>query len=256
METIKKIRSDFIMDPAKPMRVDLDKDALWELAESIKKDGLINPITVRPKGDHYEVVAGHRRFKACQIAGIVEISCVVRELNDSQMFEIMAAENLERKDVSPLEEALFIFRLSDELKYTVADIAKKLNRSETWVQDRLAIIDYPEYMQIAIEDGTLKLGVAQYLARINDDAYCKQFVDSAVKNGMSVLQARFLATQYEMGILVPSETILPSNEELQGGEQVSVRAMCVRCGKIAVDPNLQSVFIHKDCPLDDVVASE
>lgn len=254
LEDIKKIRSDFITDPAVPMRVELDKEKLWELAESIKMQGLINPITVRPVGDKFEVVAGHRRFKACQIVGIVEISCVVRELTDNQVFDIMAAENLERQDVDPVEEALFLYRLSNSGKVSVVDLARRMNRSIPWVESRLSIIDYPEYMQIALSAGTLKLGVAENLAGIIDDVYRRQYVDSAIKNGMSVLQSRYLKTQFDMGILIPSESFMPKDDELGMHEPALVRAPCARCGGIAVEPNLKNVFIHVDCPIDSVSA--
>ena len=95
-EVVQEIMSDLIDDPVAPMRSDLNRDALFELADNIKQNGLINPITVRPAGARFEVVAGHRRFAACKIAGKIRIACVVRELTDDEVFAVMAAENLER----------------------------------------------------------------------------------------------------------------------------------------------------------------
>lgn len=247
-EIIKKLRSDLITDPAQPMRLELEKDALWELAESIKVQGLINPITVRAVGDKYEVVAGHRRFKACQIAGVVEISCVIRELSDAQVFEIMAAENIERKDVDAVEESIFISRMINDLNLSADEVAQKLNRSRLWVNDRLAILDYPDYMLSVIRSGELKLGVAKHLGTIADDLYRKQFVDSAVKNGMSVSQAKFLEAQWEMGILRPGIEIMPLPDTPENQEKLKARAVCAACGTLAVEPNLRNVFIHHECP--------
>lgn len=249
MENIKSIRSDLISDPANPMRVELDRDKLFELSESIKSQGLINPITVRPVADRYEVVAGHRRFAACKIAGVIEISCVVRDLSDDQVFEIMAAENLERVDVDPVEEAIFISRLLNKQGATVADIARRLNRSTQWVDDRLGILEYPDYMVDYVATGALKLGVAKYLAGIKDDVYQKNFCDSAVKNGMSVLQAKLLLSQWECGVLAPTVDFMPDNSELVDSERYRARAICAKCGTLAIEPNLKAVFIHGDCPL-------
>src|SRR5574343_2047869 len=105
---VQEIFSDRIDDPKEAMRTELDRDDLFDLAENIKQNGLINPITIRPMGDRYEVVAGHRRLSACKIAGIIKIPCVVRELDDTKTFEVMAAENLERADVDPVDEAIFL----------------------------------------------------------------------------------------------------------------------------------------------------
>lgn len=249
-DVVKKILSNQIIDPVMPMRVGLDRDALWELADSIRQNGLINPITVRPIGEKYEVVAGHRRFKACQIAGVIEIPCCVRDLDDLQVFDIMAAENLARKDVDVVEEAIFVSRLHKEKGLSISEVAQKLNRSVTWVESRLSIVDYPEYMQIPLASGELSLGVAEQLACINDDVYRQQFVDSAVKNGMSILQAKYLKTQYDLGILIPSSSFIPKDDELRDTEPIKVKAPCARCGGIAIEPNLKNVFIHVDCPED------
>lgn len=271
MENIKIIRSDMIDDPVVPMRVELDKDKLWELAESIKAQGLINPITVRPVVIHtplcvssnagpesnnhffctkkYEVVAGHRRFAACKIAGMVEITCVVRDLNDQQVFEVMAAENLERQDIDPVEEAIFISRLLEKKGATATDVARRLNRSVQWVDDRLDILGYPDYMLVSLATGELKIGVAKYLGAIGDDVYRKQFVDSAIKNGMSVLQAKLLLSQWELGVLRPTTDFMSEDMPLADPERYRARAICEKCGTIAIEPNLKAVFIHGDCPI-------
>lgn len=251
MSEVLEIYADRISDPENPMRSDIERETLFDLADSIKKEGLINPITVRPKGDGYEVVAGHRRFAACKIAGIVKIACVVKELNDEQAFSLMAHENLFRKDVDPVDEALFIGRLIHNMDMTIEKVAEKLNRSVQWVADRYEILTYPDYMVVVLKDGRLKLGVAKWLGQIEDDTYRKMFVDNAVNHGMSVRQAEYLFRQYELGLLTPSEKIMPSDIELPAGEPAKVKAICARCGQMAVDPNLRNVFIHKECPQNE-----
>jgi len=248
MENIKEISAELIDDPINPMRSGLDRDGIDELAESIKKQGLINPITVRPKGERFEVVAGHRRFAACIQARVLRIACVVRELTDEEVFGIMAAENLERQDVDPVDEAIFLGRLVHNLNWTIEQAAEKLNRSAAWVNDRLAILDYPDYMIEIVRDGRLKLGVAKWLAQIEDDVYRKMYVESAVNHGMSVRQAEYIFRQYEMGLLIPSDKIEAVASEAPVGSVVRARAICARCGKLAEDPNLKNVFIHVECP--------
>lgn len=247
-DIVQKISADKIQDPHDPMRTTIDRDKIWELSDSIKRQGLINPITVRPSGALFEVVAGHRRFMACKIAGLVQIPCVVRELNDNQAAEIMAAENLERVDIDPVEEAIFLGKLIGENLDKIAEYSKRLNRSEQWIRDRLEILEYPDYLVAHITTGAISLGCAHNLFRIKDDVYLRMYADSAAKAGMSVRQADFLANQYELGLLVPSETIIPPNSELSNNEPPKFKTPCAKCGSIAEEPNITNVFIHKQCP--------
>jgi len=229
------------------MRTDLDADTIKELSESIKRHGLINPITVRSTPKGYEVVAGHRRFKACQLIGLPEVPCIVKELNDIQVVEIMAAENLERLDVDPVDEALFIGKLINLPGMDIATVADKLNRSEVWVQERLDILDYPDYLVIALKEGKIKLGVAKWLGKIGEEVYRNMYVDSAIKNGMSVMQAQYAFRQYEVGVMPNLDQLDAAAKEALAGEPPKVRAICAKCGVVAEQPNLRMVWIHIDC---------
>lgn len=250
MENIQEIYSDQIDDPISPIRTDIDREKINELADSIKREGLINPITVRPKAGRFEVVAGHRRFMACKVAGMIKISCVVRELTNEQVCEIMMHENLYREDIDPVDEALFIGRLVEHLNLSVSEIAERMNRSQQWVCDRLEILDYPDYMVVLLKQGQLKLGVAKWLFQIDDNVYRKMYAESAVNHGMTVLQAEYLARQFKLGVLIPSEKIIPHDELAADKPPARPWAICARCGKIAEDPNLRNVFVHIECPLE------
>lgn len=254
MEQIKTLAISLITDPAAPMRSDIDYDKVRELSESIKAHGLINPITVRAVGEKYEVVAGHRRFKACQLLGLAEVAAFVRTLDEAEVAAIMAAENLERQDIDPVDEAMFVGRLLNLPGADIVSVAKRLNRSQQWVEDRLDILDYPDYLIGALKDGQIKLGVAKWLGRITEDTYRKMYVDSAVKNGMSVLQAEYAYNQFKVGAMPSVDTIMPPPSEIMTNDRPKARAVCARCNGVAIEPNLRSVWIHIDCPLDDVSA--
>ena len=191
IENIQEIFTDRIDDPSSPMRSELDRAALFELADNIKQNGLINPITVRPVGDRYEVVAGHRRLSACKIAGLIKLKCVVRELSDNEVFAIKAAENLERADVDPVDEANFIKAYITQTDQTISQVAKALRRSVAYVETRLMIGLMPDYMQTYIKHGDLKLGAALALVQITDDVRRHVWVDMAVRDGVSVAQAEY-----------------------------------------------------------------
>ena len=252
MDEIREIYADKIIDPVDPMRSDLDRDTIDELARSIKREGLINPITVRPAGDKFEVVAGHRRFRACMIAGEVKIQCMVKELTDEQVFEIRAHENLFREDVDPVDEAIYISKLIGEDDSKIKEVAERLNRSVQWVEDRLGIMFYPDYLVAAIKEKKISLGVAKWLGRIEDEVYRKMFIDRAIADGMPVWQAQYYFEQWNAGIYKNSADVLPPEPGSNPSLVRKVQVRCERCGTIAEDPNLQSVFIHRECPTEPV----
>jgi len=217
---VQEIFSDLIDDPKDAMRSALDRDGLFDLAENIKQNGLINPITVRPVGDRFEVVAGHRRLSACKISGKIKIPCVVRDLDDQKAFEVMAAENLERQDVDPVDEATFIANFIEKTGKSIAEVAKSLKRSEAWVQSRLEIGAMPDYMKDYIKIGSLKLGVALALVKIDNDRTHQVWVDLAVRDGASVAQAEYWLYDYERSKL-PGGTLSdePPSDFVAGASQ-------------------------------------
>ena len=240
-----------IIEPTDPMRSDMDQEKINDLAESIKKQGLINPITVRPVGKKYEIVAGHRRFKACLIAGIFVIPCVIREMTDAEVFSMRAHENLFRDDIDPVDEALYIGKLIGEDESKIPDVASSLNRSVQWVRDRLDILTYPDYFLPALKLGKIKLGVAKSLAQITDEIYCKMFFSNALRDGMTNWQADYYLAQWQNGVFKNSAEIRPASEIPHNVEPVVLKEVCEKCGKVAISPNLTTVFIHVECPPDE-----
>ena len=191
MDKIQEIFTDQIDDPIDSMRSELDREKLFDLADNIKQNGLINPITVRPVGDHFQVVAGHRRLNACKIAGLIKIQCVVRELDDNKTFEVMAAENLERADVDPVDEANFLTKYLNKTGKSIPEVAKSVRRSVSYIENRLVVGRMPDYMQNYLKTGQIKLGVALCLFQITNDARRHVWVDMAVRDGISVAQAEY-----------------------------------------------------------------
>lgn len=189
--TVQEIFTDLIDDPQDAMRSELDREGLFELAANIKQNGLINPITVRPVGARFEVVAGHRRLAASRIVGNIKIQCVVRELDDNKAFEVMAAENLERADVDPVDEAIFITKYMDKTGKSDKEVAASLKRSIAYVRSRLVVGEMPEYMQTYLKQGQLKLGVALVLMEITDEQTREVWTGLAVRDGANVAQAEY-----------------------------------------------------------------
>ncbi|MFA6161762.1 MAG: ParB/RepB/Spo0J family partition protein [Patescibacteria group bacterium] len=254
-ETQKTIKLELIDEPVSAMRTQIDPDAVRTLADSIRVDGLINPITVRPIAGRYQVVAGHRRLLACRQAPLYDVPCVVRDLTDEQVFNVMSAENLAREDVNPVDQAIHIARLIGEDASKIPDVAKRLHYSEQWVRDRLEILEYPDFMIPHIASGVLKLGVAQWLSQIKSEFWLAQYVNQAVTQGMSVTQARYLHDQSAMGLMPDPGDLPPPDNSPEAQERRLMRNECAACGQMAVEPNLQLVWIHRECPSKDVDAS-
>lgn len=207
-ELVQRIFADRIDEPTLAMRSEIPRDELWELAEDIKVNGLINPITVRPKGDRYEVVAGHRRFLACRIAGVLHIPCVVRDVKDDQLLGIMASENLARADVDPVDEAIFVARMMREKSMSLDQVAETVRRSRGWVEDRMIVGAMPDYMQRFIKTGEMKLGVALALVGIEPDEKRKVWCGLAVQDNITVAKAEYWKYQHTLGTL---PEIIPAN---------------------------------------------
>ena len=267
METIKEITTDQIDDPIDSMRSELDREALFQLADNIKQNGLINPITVRPidiqirdgveyrvvlgDGDtagskmRYEVVAGHRRLSACKIAGLIKIPCVVRYLDDKKKFEVMAAENIERADVDPVDEAIFIAKYLDKTGKDIQQVAKSLRRSVAYVESRLAVGSMPDYMQTYLKAGSLKLGSALALVQITDESIRRVWCEMAVRDGVSVAQAQYWLLGWQMNKL-PGGTYseLPQDGFVAGQSQ-PVMFECAIDGKKYDARFFKSVMIYE-----------
>jgi ParB family chromosome partitioning protein len=247
-DTITEILADQIIEPVEAMRSSFDRDKLFELSESIRSQGLINPITVRPVADKFEIVAGNRRFRACGMAGIVRIPCVVRTMTDYEVYSLRAHENLFRDDIDPVDEALYIGKLVGDDEAKISQVAKMLNRSTQWVEDRLGILQYPDYFLQPLKDGQIKLGVAKLLAQIEDETYRNMFFSNALRDGMAIWQAEYYLSQWKAGVFKSGAEILPPGEGDKPQPTGKVRQRCAKCGGMAEDPNLTNVFVHITCP--------
>lgn len=250
LDTLLEIYHDQITPPEEAMRQDMDRDELELLANSIKANGLLEPIILRWHNDRLEIVAGHRRFVANGMIGNSKIKCIVREMTDDEMMTQRAHENLIRSNIDPVEEAVYIAKLVGEDETKVPAVAKMLGYSESWVSDRLNILTYPDYFIGPLKAGKITLGVAKALAQIEDESYRKMFFDEAVRNGMRQWQADHVLNQYLEGVFKPGVDINPTDVIPETREKVIIRQRCAACGGIAETPNLESVFCHIKCPTE------
>ncbi|WP_442580847.1 ParB/RepB/Spo0J family partition protein [Mesorhizobium sp. ASY16-5R] len=181
-------------NPRNPRRAFGDAD-LTDLAQSIKEHGIVQPVVVRPAADaagRYEIIAGERRWRAAQRAGLTEIPVIVREVNDRTALELAIIENVQRTDLNPIEEAMGYQQLIDDHSYTQADLGQVIGKSRSHVANTLRLLKLPDDIRALLIDGALSAGHARTLVTAPDPAALARRI---VEDGLSVRQAEVLAQQ-------------------------------------------------------------
>ena len=174
-------------------RKTFDEERLNELAESLKRHGMVQPIIVHQNGDRYTIVAGERRFRAARLAGLYEVPVTVREMTDEEESVFALIENLQREDLNAVEEAEGIKTLIDTFGFTQEQAAQKLGKSRTAVTNSLRLLNLPDSVGSLLKDGKISMGHARALLAVEDEAEMKSIADTIVKNGISVRETERLA---------------------------------------------------------------
>ncbi|MCX2810512.1 ParB/RepB/Spo0J family partition protein [Bacillus sp. ChL18] len=203
-ETVEEIKiSDLRPNPYQP-RKQFDDESLAELKESIIQHGILQPIIVRKSLKGYDIVAGERRFRAAKLAGKETVPAIVRDLSESLMREIALLENLQREDLSPLEEALAYDSLLKHLDLTQEQLAKRLGKSRPHIANHLRLLTLPESIQNLIAEGTLSMGHGRTLLGLKNKNKLEPLVKKVVEEQLNVRQLEQLIQQLNSN--VPRET--------------------------------------------------
>jgi ParB family chromosome partitioning protein len=178
-------------NPRNPRRRFADED-LADLCQSIREHGVVQPVIVRPAkaGGRYEIIAGERRWRAAQLAGMAEIPAIIRDVSDRVALELAIVENIQRADLNPIEEALGFQQLIDDHGYTQADLGQVIGKSRSHVANTLRLLKLPEDVRGMLVDGVLSAGHARTLVTADDPAALARRI---VEGGLSVRQAEALA---------------------------------------------------------------
>lgn len=185
--------SEIEVNPFQP-RTDFDIEALAELADSIKLQGLIQPITVRRVNQHrYQLISGERRLRASKQAGLTQIPAYVRTANDQQMLEMALIENIQREDLNAIEVALSFQRMIDECHLKQEELGERVSKNRSTVTNYLRLLKLPPAIQASIRDGQISMGHARALITINDPAkqlYIHKLIN---QDGLSVRKVEEMA---------------------------------------------------------------
>lgn len=198
--------ASIVTNPDQP-RKSFDETQLSELSDSIKQNGVLQPILVRKKGDKYEIVAGERRYQASKLAGLKEIPAIVRDIDDAEVFQLALIENLQRSDLTPIEEARGYRQLLDTKGLTQEGLAKILSKSRSAIANTLRLMDLPQEVQDMMEEGQITAGHARAILAVPSEEGRIKLAQKVVAENLTVRQTENLAPLFS----VTRDEIKPKN---------------------------------------------
>jgi ParB family transcriptional regulator, chromosome partitioning protein len=220
--------------PSGPLQIDIDlidpspyqprtrfrEEALDELARSIQTSGIIQPLVVRSIGQRFQLIAGERRWRAAQRAGLTKVSSIVRQVSDELALEMTLVENIQREDLNAMEAARAFERLMDEFQLTQESVAERTGKDRTTVANAIRLLKLEPTIQEWIEEGKLSAGHGRALLAVAEPQLRMRYAQRAARGGLTVRQIERLASRRSRGAKLPMEIQLDPNireavEELQ-----------------------------------------
>ena len=215
-------------------RTTMDDSRLDELAASIRSNGIIQPIVVRRDGARYEIIAGERRWRASQRAGLLKVPVVVRDMPDERLLAAALIENIQRADLNPLEEALAYRRLTEDLHLTQDQIAESVGKDRSSIANYLRLLKLPNEVRESVASSTLTMGHARALAGIGDEAQLLRLARDVIAKQLSVRETEALvrkAATPAPGIEAPQKDVHTRAAEDKLRFALGTRVRIVRKGK-------------------------
>lgn len=185
-------------NPDQP-RTDIGEEGIQELADSVAKVGLLQPIIVRPMGEGYQIIAGERRWRAARLAGLERVPVRVLAKTETESLEIALIENLQRQDLNSIEEARGYRKLLTEYRMTQAELADKVSKSRSAITNALRLLDLPDEVQDLVYGNKLTAGHARAVLSVSDESIRLKLAQKIVDEGLSVRDAENLARLYAAG---------------------------------------------------------
>ena len=185
---------DIRSNPYQP-RTYFDEKSLQELADSIKEHGIIEPIIVKKSIKGYDLVAGERRTKAARLAGLTTIPAIVKDFTDEQMLELALIENIQREDLTPIEEANAYKNYIEKMGVTQEETAKRFGKSRSYITNLLGLLTLPKYVQKEVTEGNITMSHARVLSKIDDVDLILNLAGRIVNEGLSVRELEVLSSQ-------------------------------------------------------------
>jgi ParB family transcriptional regulator, chromosome partitioning protein len=202
--------------PLQP-RKDFTPEALQDLAASIKEQGIVQPLIVRDRQDHYELIAGERRWRAAQLLHLADVPVIVREADDRSVLELALIENLQRENLNPMEEALGYSQLIEQFQLRQEDVAQKVGKSRVAVANALRLLKLAPDVQAYVRDTRLSVGHAKVILALPSAEQQKLAAERALRDGLTVRQVEELVSHLQ------TQTGSPTTRSTQGGGSAPMR---------------------------------
>ena len=193
-------------------RKDFDEESLQELADSIRVHGVIQPLIVTKRGDHYQIIAGERRWRAAKIAGLRELPVIIKDYTDREIDEISLIENIQRRDLNPIEEAAAFKRLIEEYGLTQEELSERVAKSRTVITNSMRLLKLPESVQEYLKTGALSTGHAKVILGLDAAEKQQKAAEMVVNDNLSVRDTEKLVANFDK---TPSE---PKKKEPLGNQ--------------------------------------
>jgi ParB family chromosome partitioning protein len=241
-------------NPNQP-RTDMDEDGIAELADSVRKVGVLQPIIVRPHGDGYQIIAGERRWRAAKAAGLDRVPVRVMSTTETEALAIALIENLQRSDLNAIEEARGYRRLIGEYGMTQAELADRVSKSRSAVTNTLRLLDLPEDIQELLYTNQLSAGHARAILAVQDDDRRRTLATKCVNEGLSVREAEMLAKLLAAGASIrSSRPVTPKSYKVVARKLRRLLATNVRVRQTAKKGKIEIDFVDEE-DLERIVRS-
>lgn len=203
--------SELMSNPYQPRKI-FDEDALKELASSIKEHGVFQPIIVKKSVKGYNIIAGERRAKASQLAGLTKIPAIIRDFSDDEMMQVALLENLQREDLSAIEEAKAYKSIIESLRITQDELAKKLGKSRSHITNMLGLLRLPLSVQDMVLYGKITMGHARVLSKLESHDQIEELANKVINENLSVRDLEQLTEENSFARATPVARTKKSKE--------------------------------------------
>jgi ParB family chromosome partitioning protein len=238
-----------VVNKAQPRKIFKEKE-LVELADSIKENGIIQPLIVVEKDGSFEIVAGERRYRASKLAGLNKVPVVVKRATKKDILVMSIIENVQRSDLNCVEEALAYFQLMNEFELTQEEVAKKIGKERSTIANYLRVLKLPREVIVSLQKDQLSFGHAKVLVAVSDDETVKRLANEVITRNLSVRELEELAKKSKKATKTPSDnkfiteqyTQLKNKLESKTGYHFEVKAKKNGAGDIVIKFSNEAEF--------------
>jgi len=206
-ERVQRVPLDRIQPCPFQPRKSFSSETLKELADSIREQGIVQPLIVREREGHLELIAGERRWRAAQLLGLADVPVILREADDRAVLELALIENLQRENLNPMEEAQGYAELVSQFELTQEQVAVKVGKSRATIANALRLLRLPAGVQTLIRDGRVSVGHAKVILGLSSEKQQQQAADRIVKEGLNVRQTEALVNRWQSRQNIDARTV-------------------------------------------------